>query len=151
MFEYVKGNIVTGDYTIFCQQVNCKHRMGSGLARQIRNAYPEVYREYMNIQEQILGYILPVFTTDGRICVNMFAQDNYGKDGKCYTNYTAFKDCLTALVGFISDHHIKEDVTIAFPYGIGCGLGGGNWIIIQDLIKEFSEKVPQKVVVVMLR
>ena len=83
MLKYVKGNIVTGDYTIFCQQVNCKHRMGSGLARQIRNAYPEVYREYMNVQKQILGYILPVFTTDGRICVNMFAQDNYGKDGKC--------------------------------------------------------------------
>lgn len=149
MFEYVKGNIVTGNYEIFCQQVNCQHKMGAGLAKQIRNAYPEVYKEYIRVENPMLGYILPVFTTDGRICINMFAQDRYGNDDSCYTDYVAFKNCLNAIVGFISDHHIHEDIPIAFPYGIGCGYGGGSWIIIQDLIKEFSEKIPQKVIVVM--
>lgn len=148
MIEYKVGDIVKNNYTIFCHQVNCCHKMGSGLAKQIRKAYPEVYKEYMNVENPMLGYILPVFTHDGRICINMFAQDGYGKDGKQYTNYEAFNNCLRALFGFIADHHIKKDVTIAFPYGIGCGLGGGNWFVIRNMIRSFAEVVQQKVVIV---
>lgn len=58
MLKFEKGNIVTGDYLIFCHQVNCKRKMGSGLARQIRNKYPEVYSEYMKIENPMLGLSL---------------------------------------------------------------------------------------------
>ena len=151
MLIYEEGDIVNGNYDIFCQQVNCQHKMGSGLARQIRNKYPEVYKAYMDIKDQRLGFIDSVETKDGRICVNMFAQDNYGRDGKCYTNYKAFEACLNAIIGLIEDRHIKIGAKIAFPYKIGCGLGGGNWDIIRDLIDKFSEKVEQDVVIVSLK
>lgn len=151
MLLYEFGDIVKGDYPIFCHQVNCQGVMGSGIAKQIRSKYPEVYREFKQIKEPILGFILPVTTKDGRICINMFAQDNYGKDGKKYTDYEAFKKCLDAIEGLIKDHHIKMNVPIAFPYGIGCGFGGGDWNIIQGLLKDFSEKISQNVVIVSLK
>lgn len=147
MLKYVEGNIITGDYEIFCQQVNCKHKMGAGLAKQIRDAYPEVYDEYMQTEPK-LGRVLAVPTTDRRVCINMYAQDGYGKD-KRYTDYEAFKKCLSAIAEFAK--HIEKDITIAFPYGIGCGLGGGDWNIIQGMIKDFSETIPQKVVIVNLK
>lgn len=149
MMKFEKGNIVTGTYPIFCHQVNCRKRMRSGLARQIRNKYPEVYQEYMKIENPMLGYILPVFATDGRICINMFAQEGYGIN-KRYTDYTAFKNCLKAITGFIADHHIKDDIPIAFPYGIGCGLAGGDWYVIKGMLKDFSNTIPNDVILVSL-
>ena len=150
MVHYERGNIVTNKkYTIFCQQVNCRKVMGAGLARQIRNEYPEVYVEYKHVEDPMLGYILPVFTSDGRICINMFAQDGFGRD-KQYTDYDAFKSCLRAIVGLVADHHIHEDVPIAFPYMIGCGLAGGDWTVIEKLLLEFSDMVPNDVIIVRL-
>ena len=150
MIEYATGNIVTDNYTVFCQQVNCKKVMGAGLAKQIRNKYPEVYHEYMNVDNPMLGYILPVFTHDGRLCINMYAQDGYGKD-KRYTNYEAFKDCLNAIKGLIKDHHIRKDIPVAFPYGIGCGLAGGDWYVILGMLTDFSQQIENKVVIVSLK
>lgn len=148
MLKYEKGNLVTGNYVIFCQQVNCKRKMGAGLAKQIRDAYPEVYEEYVKA-EQDLGHILPVFTHDGRICINMFAQDDYGTNGQ-YTDYTAFRTCLKAIRVFLTTHHVKKEINIAFPYGIGCKLGGGDWRVVLGLLNDFSRSIKQDVVIVSL-
>ena len=146
MIRVEKGDLLNKKYTIFCHQVNCKGVMGSGIAKQIKNKYPEVYEEYISVEKPILGFIQPVFTRDGRICINMFAQDGYGRD-KRYTDYTAFKNCLTALKGFINDHHVKAEVPVAFPYMIGCGLGGGDWYLIYGILKDFAKTINNDVVV----
>ena len=59
----------------------------------------------------------------------MFAQDDYGYNGKCYTNYAAFQECLQSL-----KRQVPNGVTIAMPYKIGCGLGGGDWGTVMQLI-----------------
>ena len=61
---------------------------------------------------------------------NLFAQDMYGYNGKCYTNYTAFQSCLLKLKS-----EIPSGSTIAMPYKIGCGLGGGDWAVILKMIE----------------
>lgn len=151
--EYVTGNIVEDNYPIFCQQVNCKGVMGAGLAKQIRDKYPEVYEEYREeyrVGYSELGTILPVVTHDGRVCINMYAQKEYGTD-KRYTNYAAFRQCLENLNRFLQEHYVHEDVDIAFPYNIGCGLAGGDWKIIEQLITEFAEKSGLKAKIVVLK
>ncbi len=132
--KVVNGDLFTTKAKYICHQVNCKGRMGSGVARQVRAKYPEVYSAYMYAcQEQpvILGQSQFVPCDDGKMVVNMFTQNSYGYDGKQYTNYAAFQKCLRA---------IKEAVppaeTIAMPYKIGCGLGGGDWGTVLRLIKE---------------
>ena len=150
MLTYEKGDLITNKgYTIFCHQVNCRYRMGSGIAKQIRSLYPEVYREYMSLNRQTLGTIQPVITNDCRVCINMFAQDNYGRDGKRYTDYTAFKNCLNEIEKYLKSN--RDDMVVAFPYGIGCGLGGGDWHVIKGMLMDFSSKIKQPVKIVSLR
>lgn len=140
----ISGNLVTGSYDIFCHQVNCRRVMGSGIAKQIREKYPEVFQAYAR-KTPMLGEILPVSCLDGRICVNMYAQDGYGRD-KQYTDYQAFQKCLDSLVGFLATQ--RQDAVVAFPYNIGCGLAGGDWNVVEKLLKDFSGKIRQSVVIV---
>ena len=48
--KFVNGNILTfperDEDTIICHQVNCKGVMGAGLAKQIRDKWPDVYDRY---------------------------------------------------------------------------------------------------------
>lgn len=125
-----------------CHQVNCQGVMGAGIAKQIRNKYPEVYTEYtaecakhtakyhQNTAE-LLGAIQVVRVGEGKYVCNLFAQDRYGKDGRRYTSYDAFWICLNRIANLF-----QEGDKIGFPYGISCGLGGANWNIIEAMIQE---------------
>lgn len=150
MIHYVKGDIVENkyepeEYGVFCHQVNCCKTMDAGLAKQIKEKYPEVYQAYEDREYPYLGAIDWVLTHDGRACVNMYAQNDYGRSGK-HTNYIAFAQCLTELAEYLIP--ISEDTIVAFPYGIGCGLGGGDWKVISALIEDFDKMIKQKVYIV---
>lgn len=145
MIYYADGDILTNDYKIFCHQVNCQKVMGAGLAKQIKDKYPEVYQIYQDREYPYLGAIDWIPTSDNRICVNMYAQDFYGRDRR-YTDYIAFVDCLNEIENEIIT--LPKEWSIAFPYGIGCGLGGGDWRIIEELLKDFSKRINQDVIIV---
>lgn len=150
MVYYKTGNLLDAPVDYICHQVNCQARMGSGIAKQIRERWPVVYTEYqakfdkmeakiielcgswesqMDVSEVILGDIQIVRVNEKQNVINMFAQQYYGYDGKRYTSYDAFWACLG---------HIKEFVPkgskIGFPYRIGCGLGGAAWSVIETMI-----------------
>ena len=148
MICYIKGDITTSNCDIICHQVNCKGKMNSGVAKAIREKWPQVYQEYWvkceaayqsNLYSyQMLGDIQictlydDYFKTDKhQHVVNLFAQDAYGYDNKRYTSYDAFWQCLNNL-----KQCIPKDATIAFPYKIGCVRGGANWNIIRTMIEE---------------
>ena len=134
MINYIKGNLLDSDCNFICHQVNCQGKMGSGIAKQIRDRWPEVYSNYARVVDsKMLGKIQILYIEDANIprqcVVNMFAQENYGYDGVRYTSYDAFWNCLNEL-----KNQIPRGATIAFPYKIGCGLGGANWEIIEKMI-----------------
>ena len=138
MVYYVKGNLLDSNCDYICHQVNCQGRMGSGIAKQIRERWPEVYEGYKHFceyhaskGESPLGKILVTHKQCPMCVINMFSQDNYGYDGERYTSYDAFAHCLE----IIREHTTHND-TIGFPKNIGCGLGGGNWRVISALIEE---------------
>lgn len=147
--EIMIGNLVTGNYDIFCHQVNCMGVMGAGIARQIRFRYPEVYSSYIEKcknDSNLLGKIQCIATSDKRTCVNFFSQMGYGI-GRVYTDYEAFRLCLSHLKTYL-DTYVPQDKIVAFPYGIGCGLAGGSWTVISKLLEDFSKTVRQKVIIV---
>lgn len=150
MLIYENGDIVNGKYSIFCHQVNCRGVMGAGLALQIKRRYPSVYNDYIsecNTTHYLLGSKICTLTSDNRICISMFTQDGYGT-GKCYTDYKAFKMCLDGIADELNWLDPDGTDEIAFPYGIGCGLAGGDWNIIESLLKEFANKIKTKVIIV---
>lgn len=69
----------------------------------------------------------------------IFGQDRYGNDGKQYTDYEAVRKAFTRHYNHIMPaikNKSYEHFTLAVPYGFGCGLGGGNWDVICDILDD---------------
>lgn len=141
MIKIVEGNILNATEDIICQQVNCQGVMGAGLAKQIRNKYPEVYPSYKkfcegckdNNKRTLLGEIQAINVSDGKVIANLFGQFSYGRD-KQYTDYKALKECLEGILKLAS--MFNDNDSIAIPYEIGCGLAGGSWGIVYKIIED---------------
>ena len=138
MIRYIKGDLLETDCDIICHQVNCQGKMNSGVAKAVREKWPVVYDNYRAKYEECvwckrspLGDIQIVLVDTRQIVVNLFSQDNFGYDGKRYTSYDAFWNCLNLL-----KQTTLPEQTIAFPYKIGCVRGGANWKIIKAMIEE---------------
>lgn len=148
---FIKGNLLDSDCDYICHQVNCQGVMGSGVAKQIYEKWPQVYKEYLLAgREQdigygdkqlswgyMLGHIQVVPISDSQSVINMFAQENYGYDGKQYTSYEAFSSCLQEIL-----LNCKHGSTIAFPFKIGCDRGGADWgVIYHMIVKVLSDEM----------
>lgn len=150
MMHYVNGNLLDTNCQYICHQVNCQGKMNSGVAKAIREKWPIVYTNYIakfkDIQPEhfklFLGTIqfVPLYNDyyldkERKQVINMFAQDNYGYDGRRYTSYDAFWSCLNYIATTV-----PKGSSLAFPYKVGCVRGGANWTIIETMIKEVLEK-----------
>lgn len=136
--EIIIGDLLDSKADIIAHQVNCQGKMGSGVAKAIRNKYPEVYDEYCKFRPKRLGKCQIVVCKDGSLVANLYGQDKYGYDGKQYTDIKALFQCLVKLREFAKATGKKS---IALPYGIGCGLGGANWDEVSNILDViFKEK-----------
>ena len=98
--------------------------MGAGLAKQIRDKWPVVFDEYKKIcGTDRLGDSQTVQVAPQLYVANLFGQLNYGRD-KRQTNYAAL---AAAIFGEMKVH---PNATFRIPYGLGCGLAGGNWVTV---------------------
>lgn len=135
MINVVTGNLLKSDCGMICHQVNARGVMGAGIAKQIRETYPNHYDDYMQRHRNgmlTLGSLV-VSEQNGKIIVGLIAQQNYGR-GELYTDYQAFSTCLTTLGIAIKTLKINK---IGLPYGIGCGLAGGDWSVMYGLIDKW--------------
>lgn len=137
MVHYVKGNLLDSNCDYICHQVNCQGAMNSGIAKQIRERWPRVYESYKHYIDfltkkeiPLLGKILISNIRNPTRVINMFSQDEYGYDGRRYTSYDAFENCLMTI-----KEQVRKHQSIGFPKNIGCGLGGGDWKVISALIE----------------
>jgi len=150
MIKIIEGNILNAKEDIICHQVNCRGKMGSGLAKQIRDKYPNVYEEYISLinwakkeykrgyskKESLLGSIQFVNCSDGKVIANLFGQEGYGRD-KQYTDYNALRKSLESLYETVTcDYNTLHCKSIAIPYNLGCSLAGGDWNIVYEMIKQ---------------
>ena len=67
---------------------------------------------------------------------NMFAQSNYGYDGKQYTDINALRECFTKLYELLHEKNNNYMSKIAMPYKIGCCRGGANWADVYKMIED---------------
>ena len=141
MIKHIKCDIFESGADYICHQVNCQGVMGSGVAKQVRERCPVVYEQYKRWcdimpKDKLLGQAQFVKTqeehhTSFKGIVNLFAQYNYGYDGKCYTDYDSLRNALE-----IFKNHLLSTPTIAIPYLMGCHRGGGDWNIVYEMIEE---------------
>ena len=148
MITYHNGDILKSGADYICHQVNCRGVMGAGLVLQLRKAYPQLYEDYRKLCNilgpNLLGktsvyvdYNLKSKNYLATRIVNMFAQDGYGRNKVC-TNYEAFESCVRDVIKVAdrNNYDIFYNPVIAIPYKIGCGLAGGDWNIIENIIRK---------------
>ena len=150
MYKLIKGDLVNSNIDVIIHQTNCFKTMGAGIAKQIKEVYPEVYVNDVEYQtkngaKKIFGTIICTRLHDNRICINMYSQYRYGKEQR-QTDYEKFALCLAKVASGMKK--MPKELKIGFPYGIGCGNAGGDWKIIEDLIRKFSDMVEQEVYIV---
>jgi O-acetyl-ADP-ribose deacetylase (regulator of RNase III) len=144
----ISGDILDVPEGVICHQVNCLGIMGGGLARQIRRAYPKVFDDYKHLCDlhgdesyNLLGEIQVIPVGTKKWIINLFAQYDIG--GGRATEYGSFIQCLEGVEKWAnktgsllwSRTDAKAKIPIFFPYKIGCGLGGGSWHIIKNILK----------------
>lgn len=150
----MEGNLLHTPIQIIAHQVNCRSIMNAGVARQIKDLYPEVYRAYVDFtrdyselnDEVPLGRCFVQETANGEhIVFNVFGQDSYGRY-KQYTVYDALRKGFIEGIRWVRDEYHKGEyygmlqLTIAIPYKIGCGLAGGDWKVVKKILEEIEQE-----------
>lgn len=134
--EYITGRLEDTDCTIIAHGCNAQGVMGSGVARALRDKWPQVYTDY---REEYKNYGLAlgdVITTevDFKYICSVITQEFYGRDNKQYVDYNAILKCFDNLTNHPwEDWHVN--LVVAIPK-IGCGLGGGDWNVVETILKE---------------
>lgn len=129
-----KTDILSVKEGIIIHGCNMQGKFNSGLAKSIREMYPDVYDAYMNAfnkRQLLLGKVIYHQVNDGLLFANAVTQVNYGRDENVvYVNYQAIKSVFkdVALVA------TKNNMVVHFPM-IGCGLANGDWNIIKEIIR----------------
>lgn len=143
----LKGDLLETPFEIIAHQVNCRGKMGSGVAKQIRGKFPVVYEDYARVLETYGAGVMfgraQVVYQDVHTIFNLFGQLNYGYDGKQYTDYKALENALDeAIWHYRHDQTIDSDVqlTIAIPYKIGCDRGGGDWDVVKGILEKIEKE-----------
>jgi O-acetyl-ADP-ribose deacetylase (regulator of RNase III) len=150
--QIIEGDLLNSDAQYIVHQTNCISTSCLGLALDLFNKYPwaNVYHEraigkyhhipgniYIrkdpdNISPHIIN-AMGQFSPGGvrEIVINGIKYEETAKMRAVY-----FLNCLQKIM------KIKDLKSIAFPWGIGCGLAQGDWDYYQKLIEVFATKVP---------
>lgn len=133
MDKVKQRNILECNENIIVHQVNVQGIMGGGVARQLANRYINLEKEYSefcklynNDYNKLKGKVFKIML-EGKIIMNMFSQkENFD------TDYEAMKIALEE----IKEYAKSFKLSVAIPYGIGCGIANGDWNIVHKIIEE---------------
>ncbi len=148
MIECVSTNIFESSANVIVHQANCFHTMGAGIAKEIKQRYPEAYEADLLTKKgdsTKLGTFSQAHGKDLRTIVNLYGQYFYGRD-KRYTNYEAVYNGLSKVNSTFSrlEHPF---IVLAIPYKMGCNNAGGSWRVVSAMIYDIFEDSNLKVLI----
>lgn len=141
MIKYKVGDLgaalKSGEVFAIGHQANCFNTMNSGVAKMIRQQFPDAYQVDQHTKRgssaKFGGISIGVHKAQNdevRLIYNLYGQYNYGYDAKGYTNYTKLESAMIRM-----RDSLPARAKIGFPK-IGAGLGGGSWDLIESIIEE---------------
>jgi O-acetyl-ADP-ribose deacetylase (regulator of RNase III) len=143
MVTIKKGDLLKAKETVIAHQVNCQGVAG-GLAASIFRKWPYAESDYNQCVERIrkaAGNTKPLlgmaqFTgqqRDGHIICNLYGQYDAGAD----YNPKRLEQALTQL----GNTARIMNWSVALPYKLSCGICGGDWDEVQQIIERTMDGV----------
>lgn len=142
MINYKKGNLMSCEEEAFGHGANCKKTMGKGVAKFVKEKYPELYMADQNsptTENERLGNFTKAKLRNGKTGYNIYSQFDYRKkygDSDINVNYRALESGIKNTLEDMVKNGLKS---LALPK-IGCGLAGGDWAIVENMLNKLSEK-----------
>jgi O-acetyl-ADP-ribose deacetylase (regulator of RNase III) len=131
--KYLEGNLITlakeGKFDVIIHGCNCFHTMGAGIAKYIKQEWPEVYTSDLETKKGDINKLgsISFVKVDNLFIVNAYTQFNHW--GKNPVDYEAIRNSFKKVkIEF-------KGKKIGYPL-IGCGLAGGDWNIVEKIINE---------------
>jgi len=134
----IKGDLIEiakkgGEFNTIMHGANCFSTMGSGIAKQIKDNFPNAYladtkdpRSPLQRLGDFSWEIEKSENEDSLAVINLYQQFEPGRN----LDYDALRLGLRK-VNFIFKNH-----QIGLPKFMGCGIAGGDWNIVEQIIKE---------------
>lgn len=134
MIQYVTGDATTpigSGPKLIVHVTNNSGGWGRGFVLALSRRWREPERRYRERPfEHKLGLTQFVYINDNLYVANMCAQDGYAsRQRPVAIDYSALETCLT----YVADFCRTGDFTVHMPR-IGCGLGGGAWRMVEEII-----------------
>lgn len=157
MIKYVTADML--DFSVdmpdmIIHQTNCEGRMGGGVAKSIKEKFPQVYVEYLEFiahkrfvgENNLLGEVLETNVRIGDNVVkfvDVFAQNSCSENASLYpdgrfTSYDALHDGLLYVRDIIVERLYEKrcrPIKVWMPAKIGCVKGGANFDVVTAIIK----------------
>lgn len=147
----ITGNLITmalnGGFDVISHGANCFNVMGAGIAKQIKENFPEAYEADL---KTIKGSKLKLGTLstakhNDLIIINAYTQYYPGRN----FDYNAIELCFNNIAAYLDNLDNLRIFSLGIPK-IGCGIAGGDWNIVKDIVKKTLDKSNIEVTVVNL-
>lgn len=132
MITFKKGDLLQATEEVIGHQVNC-FGLAGGLAADVFEKWPDAEKDYLQVVSRVKPLALlgmPQLTgqqPDGHIIANIFGQYHPGADYRP----DELREALETL-GVLARNH---GWSVALPYKLSCGICGGDWNEVLDMIE----------------
>ena len=129
----IHGDILDFTNGYLLHQVNAIGVAGKGLALALRLRYPEAFIPYVDFCRSFKEQSLGEYVMGGRQprIVHIIGQP---RPGPC-TDYAAAERAMKEF----AERNLRQ-IPVAVPFGMGCGLGGGDWAIYSQILERHLPK-----------
>lgn len=147
MITHRTGNLLEQpDLTHIAHQCNLYHTFGAGLAKQIAEKFPRAlmadkatkYGDSAKLGTYSYSFGVPDI-------INLYCQVGFGPEA---TDYKAMQKAMEDLESLLKLQKIPSK--LGLPFYLGCGLAGGNWDTVLEIIRKVFKASPIECVIVRL-
>lgn len=140
--KIIKGDLLTTGAQFIVHQTNCTSSQAAGLAKDIFNQFPysDCYKNRLKASSpgtiEVCGDGL-----EKRFIINLFGQYFPGPPAESGMDSASDRKKYFHN-GLLEISKIPNLKSIAFPYKIACGLGGGDWNWYFNHLQKFANSLP---------
>lgn len=137
MIKILIGNIFDSEMDVLVNTVNCVGVMGKGIAKDFKDKYPLMFKEYKkecDAHHLKTGVLYPYYENGEVKIINFPTKQHWHSPSK-------LSYIVDGLQWFVDNYESMDIKSIAFP-ALGCGNGGLSWDSVGPLMYQTLKPLP---------